>query len=445
MSRPLTPWRLAAFVSLEVPIAAFLVPIIVFVPPFYAGEMGLGLSLVGVLFGLTKLWDIVTDPLFATLSERFGPRQHSRRFWLMVSIPLMLLGVYKIFLPPASITGWYFTFWMLVLYSGWTLLVIAHITWGVELSNDYHERSRIASYRQGAALIGSLIITLIPVGIDQFTGASETLRIHAIGAFIMISLPIFAGLVIWSTNQSPPASHTIKSLSGPRWLDFLRIVRESRNMRILLLSNMAVLLAVGTTASTMLFYTESVLRLGNWSTLAIVPFLFSGLLFLPLWRSLARSVGKHKAYRISMIIQVALLSLFLVIPAENLVLALLAFILIGANQGTINFLPQAMIADVADVDASSSGTVRTAIFIGLLQSTSKISGALSVALMYMLLPLTGFDPSPNAENTASSLSGLRILITVAPSLCYLTGIYLMLGYDLSEEALSGSTRTTVTA
>ena len=137
-----------------------------------------------------------------------------------------------------------------------------------------------------------------------------------------------------------------------------------------------------------------------------------------------------------MLVQVACLSLFLVIPAENLVLALLSFILIGANQGTINFLPQSMIADVADVDASSNGTVRTAIFIGLLQSTSKISGALAVALMYLLLPLTGFDPSPDAENTATSLSGLRLLITLAPSLCYLTGVYLMTGYDLSEQCVS---------
>jgi len=438
MSETLTSWRLAAFVSLEVPIAAFLVPIIVFVPPFYAGEMGLGLSLVGILFGLTKLWDIVTDPIFATLSERFGPRENSRRFWLMLSIPLMLVGVYKIFLPPESISGWYFTIWMLVLYSGWTLLVIAHITWGVELSNDYHERSRIASYRQAAALIGSLIITFIPVAIDQLPGASETLRIQAIGLFILISLPVFAGLVICTASESPPSGHKVKSLSGPRWFDFLRIVRANRNMRILLLSNMAVLLGVGTTASTILFYTESVLQLGNWATLAIVPFLFSGLLFLPLWKSLARSVGKHKAYSYSMMIQVACLLLFLVIPAGNIVLAFLAFILIGANQGTINFLPQAMIADVADVDASSNGTVRTAIFIGLLQSTSKISGALSVALMYLLLPLTGFDPEPNAENSESSLSGLRILITLAPSLCYLAAVYLMTGYDLSEDRVSVS-------
>lgn len=399
--------------------------------------MGLGLSLVGILFGLTKLWDIVTDPIFATLSERFGPRENSRRFWLIVSLPLMLVGVYKIFLPPAEITGWYFTLWMLVLYSGWTLLVIAHITWGIELSNDYHERSRIASYRQGAALIGSLLITLIPVGIDQLAGASETLRIQAIGTFIIIALPVFASLVFWSASESPPPEHKVKSLSVPRWLDFLRIMRENRNMRRLLLSNMAVLLGVGTTASTVLFYTESVLQLGNWATLAIVPFLFSGLLFLPIWRSLAKSVGKHKAYSYSMIIQLACLMLFLIIPPGNILIAFLAFILIGANQGTIIFLPQAMIADVADVDALRNGTVRTAIFIGLLQSTSKISGALSVALMYLLLPLTGFDPDPNAENSASSLSGLRILITLAPSLCYLTGVYLMTGYNLSEERVSG--------
>jgi len=195
---------------------------------------------------------------------------------------------------------------------------------------------------------------------------------------------------------------------------------------------------MSTTASTLLFYTESVLALGKWATLAMVPFLFSGLVFLPLWKTLARSAGKHKAYSYSMVLQIACLMLFLVIPAGNLIITILAFILIGANQGTIIFLPQAMIADVADLDANNSGTLRTAVFIGLLQSTSKIAGALAVALMYVLLPLTGFDPNPEVENSPSSLSGLRVLITLAPSICFLAGIYLMKGYDLSEESLSSA-------
>jgi len=101
--------------------AAFLTPLVVFVPPFYAGEMGLGLSTVGVIFGLTKLWDIVTDPIAGALTDRYGPVRGRRRFWLLAALPLMLVGTYQIFLPPDQISRLYFAFWMIVIYLGWTL------------------------------------------------------------------------------------------------------------------------------------------------------------------------------------------------------------------------------------------------------------------------------------------------------------------------------------
>lgn len=65
----LSPARLGTFMSVEVPMAAFLPPLVAYIPPFYAGEMGLGLSTVGLVFGLTKLWDIITDPIAGSLSR----------------------------------------------------------------------------------------------------------------------------------------------------------------------------------------------------------------------------------------------------------------------------------------------------------------------------------------------------------------------------------------
>ena len=113
-------------------------------------------------------------------------------------------------------------------------------------------------------------------------------------------------------------------------------------------------------------------------------------------------------------------------------LAVLVFLLIGANNGTVVFLPQAMIGDITDLEAADGGPKRTGLYVALLQSTSKLAGALGVALTYAVLARVGFDPDPEATNTAQALQGLRYVIVLFPGALYLLGFVAMSLYDLDE-------------
>jgi Na+/melibiose symporter-like transporter len=424
----LTTVQLASFTSLEIPMAAFLTPLVVFIPAFYAGEMGLGLSIVGIIFGLTKLWDIITDPIAGSICERVGPTKGRWRFWLLISLPLMLIGVYKIFLPPAAIEWTYFAFWMIILYIGWTLLTISHISWGVELSDDYHERARVAAFRQVAALIGGLIVVFIPVISDQFGGVNESDRIKFVGIFVLIALPLLMTASLWVT---PAGTSRIDVNHGYRWHDTFTIFANNRSLRGLLLGNMGVTLGISSTASVLLFYVEGVLELGEWATFSVVPLLFSGLLFLPVLKHLTTKIGKHQTFRLVLLLQILMQPLYLIIPPENLTLTLLCFILLGVSNGSVVFLPQAMIADLKDVE-TGAGSSRTGIYVAMLQTSSKVSAALAVALMFLVLPLTGFDPAPDAVNDAESRQWLRYMIVGLPMVCYAVALLGMRHYDLGH-------------
>jgi len=408
--------------------AAFLTPLVVYIPAFYAGEMGLGLATVGIIFLLTKLWDIISDPIVGLIAERFGPADGRWRFWLLISLPLMLLGVYKIFLPPTEVSWNYFASWMVLLYVGWSFLTISHISWGVEVSNDYHERARIAAYRQFAALIGALVTISIPALSDQITGASESARIHVIGVFVMVSLPILMMVTVWVT---PTRQSQIDANHDYRWHDAFAILMRNRDLRALLVGNVGVLLGIAAMASVVLFYVESVLRLEQWASFAVVPLLCSGLLFLPFLKHLSRRVGKHQTFRLVLLFQILVQPLFLIIPPESLGLTVLCFMVLGAINGTAIFLPQAMIADLKDVE-TGTGAGRTGIYVALLQSTSKVASALAVAMMFLVLPMTGFDPAPNAVNDAGSLLGLRYMIAGLPMACFALGLMAMRNYKLER-------------
>lgn len=424
----LTSGRLAAFVSPEAPFAAFLMAVVVFVPPFYAGEVGLGLSVVGLIFGLTKIWDVVTDPAFGILSDRWHTRWGRRRPWLLASVPALGICTYMIFVPAASVEAPYFAFWMVLLYVGWTIGTVSHIAWAAELSTEYHERSRISAYKQAAALIGSLGLILLVGVADTSAGLSESGRMQLIAAALIVLLP----LTVFAAFRSAPEPKSVpnKRPDAPRTFGLL--IRNAP-LRRLLGANLLLGIAAGGSAGMVLFYVEDVLRLGTWASLSLVPFLFSGLLFLPLFVSLGRRIGKHRTLCYALFYQIAAGLLYLVIPAQSILLTSVAFLLLGANQAVGTYIPRAIMADVADMDTVETGEKKTGLYMSLLQSTSKIAAALAIGLSYPILSMIGFDPSPDVTNSESALYGLRLMMFLFPGVSFCLIIFMMWNFPLSEE------------
>ncbi len=86
MVQPLLSRRiLLAYGAPALPAAMLGLPLLVYLPSFYAETIGLGLTSVGAILLLARLWDVVTDPLVGVLSDRTRSRIGRRRPWLAIS------------------------------------------------------------------------------------------------------------------------------------------------------------------------------------------------------------------------------------------------------------------------------------------------------------------------------------------------------------------------
>jgi Na+/melibiose symporter-like transporter len=417
-------------VSPEAPFNAFLMAVVVFVPPFYAGSVGLGLSSVGLIFAMTKLWDVVTDPIFGILSDRLYTPWGRRIPWLLFSVPVLCLCTYMTFVPSEGVSAIYFAFWMILLYVGWTIGSISHMAWAAELSTDYHERSRISAFKQAAALIGALGLILVVALFEQARGPDEQARMELIAILLVIALPItvFAATQVAAEPQGGRANQ-----NSHQSLRTFSVLIRNKPLRLLLGANLLLGIASGGVAGMLLFYVEEALQLGRWSAFAIVPSMFSGLLFLPFFVKLSRRVGKHRTLCYALIYQVLASTVYLIIPVGNIWIACLAFMLLGANQAVGTYIPRAIMADVADIETAESGVQQTGLYMSLLQSSSKIAAALAIGLSYPILSLIGFDPSPDATNSDGTLFGLRMMLVMFPGTAFALIILLMWNFPLSEE------------
>ena len=95
----LPAWRLAVFAALAIPLAGAGLPLAVYLPPYYAQELGLGLGAVGLIFMLSRVWDAATDPLVGVLSDRTRSRFGRRKPWIAAGAPLFALATAAIFAP----------------------------------------------------------------------------------------------------------------------------------------------------------------------------------------------------------------------------------------------------------------------------------------------------------------------------------------------------------
>ena len=79
-------------------------PVVAFVPAFYASERGLALGAVGLMIALTRLTDAVTDPLVGWFSDRLRTSIGRRKPVILAGLPLFFLSVWMLFVPSDTVS-----------------------------------------------------------------------------------------------------------------------------------------------------------------------------------------------------------------------------------------------------------------------------------------------------------------------------------------------------
>ncbi|MCP5178974.1 MAG: MFS transporter [Pseudomonadales bacterium] len=423
----LTLPRLSAFATPAITIAALGLPIIVFLPPLYA-QAGLSLTTVGTIFMLTRIFDVATDPVFGVLGDRLDTRWGRRRTALVASVPVLMLGVWLVFFPDANATEHGLLLNMLILYVGWTMFTLSHTAWAAELSADYNTRSRIMGTIHFFTLLGSIVVLMLPVVLDQLSvQATMRERTALMGWFILLSLPVFTLLAV-STLQEPPRLTT----ANLPWRSAITTLAGNRPLLWLLAIDLLLGIQSGINGSVHFFFVGQVLGIPQYASIYLVVIFVTGLLFVPLFMRMSYRIGKHPTAAIAVFITaVGTISLFFV-PANSFWLTLAVFVFVGVNFGAKDFLMRSMMADVIDQDRVTTGVDRSGLYYAMLTLTAKVGLAASVGIIYPMLDMVGFDPA--GANDEATLRGVRIVVATSPTLLLFLAAALIWRFPLDRQA-----------
>jgi glycoside/pentoside/hexuronide:cation symporter, GPH family len=457
--------RLLAFSVGSIPAYMLISMTGVYLPPFYAGKMGISLTAIGATIGLLRLTDLGLDVALGWLMDKTRTPMGRYRPWYLAGLPVLWLAVYKVFNPPADVDTAYLFVWYILLYVAYSMLVLGHSAWAAAISGSYNERSRMFGWMLGVGVCGSSFLGLLPLLTHGQITAADAKSMPTIGWIIMAVSTV--AVVVATLSVREPVSRTSPTQRSSL-KDFLAVITNPSMFR-LVLADLFLVLGPGASAPIYVFFFREAKGFDAASvSLLLVPYGAAGIIGAPFWAWVAQRFGKHRTVQVAGVAYAVFQTILMLVPASLFWPTLISMCSVGFCAAAFIVLIRAMVADVADELRLTTGQERSGVLYALVTLTQKLGSSLAVAIIYPILDAVGFVPKPGFHNTPQAIRGLEMCYVFAPIILVVVGSACLIGYKLdakrqgeirtaleeldatrnhavSAEALGGSTETVTPA
>jgi GPH family glycoside/pentoside/hexuronide:cation symporter len=425
--------------------AAMAIPIGIHMTKFYSDNVGVALGYIALGQAVARAFDAISDPLMGWISDRTRSRWGRRRPWIAIGAPLAAIFFVALFAPPEGIgplTGaaW-FTASVFLFFVLNTIYEIPRYGLGAELTSDYHERTSLFAWRDGAVLLGTMlgsalpslvVLALVRRGVDRAAAERAAYFWFAL-AFAALMVLLYAWLVV-RVRENPEYARRPPNPLVPG----VRRVLRNRPFRILLLCYLATSVTGAIPGIFLPYYLHYVIGLEDWSVQMgplLMVYFGSGFVSIPGWLKLTHRFGKRDVWVWHYVVGIsASLSLYFlpVFVTGSAALPPLYAILLwaGVGFGSGALLAPSMQADVIDYDELYTGRRREAQFGALWGIATKFAVIPSASIPLAILAAVGFVP--NQVQSENVVWTIRLIDGIAPATMAGLAMLLAVRFPITE-------------
>jgi GPH family glycoside/pentoside/hexuronide:cation symporter len=395
-----------AYGALGLPLAFVALPLYVILPNYYASEFGIPLAALGALLLGARLLDAVADPWIGRLTD--GWFAHSGRRVIVAAViaaVVVAIGFRALFFPmvtgTASLLAWCGAF-LAVTYLSYSVLSVLHQAWGARLGGDEGQRARIVSWREGLALAGVLVASVLPSVTSMSVSTATFALTLALGVALLTRAPQPR---VGDGAPAPPLM--FEPLRTPAFRRLQPVADEEQHQRRGHRAGHAVDQEHGQQAP-------------SFEPLFLASYFAAGALSMPLWVRLVARFGLERSWLVGMLLAVAAFIWALGLGAGDVVGFALVCIASGIALGADLTLPGAMLAGV--IQRAGHGERLEGAYFGWWNFATKLNLALAAGIALPLLALFGYTPG---ARDPSALSALSIAYCLLPCVLKLTAVALL--------------------
>ena len=389
---------------------------------YFTDTVGLTPLFVGNLFLVARVWDAFNDPMMGFVVDNTRTKWGKFRPWILIGTVLNAIVLVFMFTKPSGLEGTSMYVYFSVVYILWgmtyTVMDIPYWSMLPSLSSTKKERDSMSVIPRIFAstawlLMGAFALKLVSVlgNGDSATGYSALAKIIAV-IFVVTSIIT----VVFVKDRSCQDMETGEKAQKLTIKDALHVITGNDQLKVfigvVLCYNLVVQLAGGIA----IYYFKYVTGNEGLYPIFTTAAQFAEIAALFLFAILSKFFTKKQVFAIasfSPAIGLAGVVLCGFIAPQNVAIVAISGIFYKLGSGLTLGATTVMLADVIDYGQVKLGSRNESIIASFQTLLVKTASAVSAWLIGVGLTIVGYVA--NAEQTASTIMGMRILMGVVPS------------------------------
>lgn len=407
----------------------------------YNIELGVSPALVGLAQMLPRLWDAITDPIVGNFSDNTRSRYGRRKPYMFIGALFMGALFAALWLMPR---GWseyaYFIYFLTVsilFYTATTIFIVPYNAFTMELTPDYHERSRVMILIQFFMNAGMAAVPWIYwlTQRDCFEDTIQGMRIVGTGVgLILTATGVICAIICKEEKYEQVKAQESVGL-------FKSVKMTCSNKPFLLLIMIVVVGVFGYFAVTPIFQYLTIYLLfdGNTKDASFIIGMQGTVWILLVFAlsapitMLATRIGKKNTFLFAMLLMIlgSLCKIPCYHPAHPW-LSLVPYVFMSPAILMVFGMAFSMLADICDLDEIKTNKRREGSYGAVYAWITKVGFSLAFMAAGLVLTVAGFDEQLEAQ-TISTINRLRFWEVVIPIVSALLTSMLIIKYPLTEE------------
>lgn len=419
-----------------------------------ADGFGMDTVLAGLIVGVPRLFDALTDPVMGYISDNTSSKYGRRRPYIFVGA-ILSGAIFAILWQVHGDSSEMYNFWYLLIFSillifGNTIFSTPLIALGYEMTSDYNERTRLMSFANTIGQIAWMLVPFLYVLIpddnlfeSQEAGVRSVALIAGIVIIILGILPAIFCRGIDASKMEGREEITLKSIFKNTGKIFkgIKTVLKNKPFVKLCLATFLVFNGFQIVAEFGVFIINFYMFDGDWSAskwwVALFPAVtaaYTAFIAIPIINWMANKVGKRKAFIYATLISIVGYVLkWWGFDPDNYYMIFLPIPLMAFGMGCLFTLMMSMTADVCDLDELENGMPRKeGTFGAIYWWMIKVGQGIALVFSGIILKVLGYDPTATTQ-TAEALTGMRITDIALPAITAGLAIWVMWNYSLNEK------------
>lgn len=397
---------------------------------FYTDTFGITAAAAGTIMLIARAWDMISDPVMGIIADRTQTRWGKfRPYILWMALPYSILAVLTFSTPNIGETGKviYAAVTYLSLMTVFTAINLPYSSLGAVMTGDSMERAGLNSYRFVFAFVGQLIVSGTALTLANHFGKGDQAKGYQItlGLFAVVSFILF--MITFSSTRE--RVHPPKAQQASLKADF-RGLLNNRPWLILFFVGIISFVMFAMQNLSVAYYFKYYIGNEEGVQLFNVIGTVALILTIPLSKPLAARFGKRTVFLFSSLFS-GIFFILLYLPGVNdLKWIYLLNILAKICYAPAVPLLWTMLADTADYAEWKSGRRATGLVFSAATFAQKAGWGIGGALAGWLLAIFKF--TPNVEQTAEAITGIKLMISVFPGILYMSCSILLFFYSIDK-------------